>query len=161
MMRFTRSPLAHGGFLRFLAAGAVNALFGLGMYSGAILAGLPIWGALAFGNVTGILFNFVSTGHYVFHSAAPARFPAFLLVYLIVYTINLVLIDWLLTVLSGKILAQAILMLPMALLSYVLLKEFVFRSHVGGRRRTSSTPASDASMPDAARGDVQPRQRLR
>lgn len=117
---------AHNRFLRFLVAGGVNTLFGFAIYSTSILAGTPVWVALLLGNTAGIAFNFVTTGGYVFRNLLLARLPRFVTAYLLVYGINLKLIDWLSIWVTGSILAQAILTLPMALFSYVLMKRFVF-----------------------------------
>jgi putative flippase GtrA len=126
MTRFTHLSPSNSRFLRFLIAGAINALFGLAMYSAAILGGLSVAAALAVGNIAGVAFNFFSTGGYVFRSILFARFPRFVTVYALVYMVNLKLIEWLLVWIPGKILAQVLLTLPMALFSYTLMKMFVF-----------------------------------
>lgn len=126
MTSFGHSFLRNRQLLRFLVAGAVNSIVGLSIYSGAILGGLPVWGALAVGNVAGIIFNFFSTGGYVFRSLLLAHFPRFLAAYLVVYAINFQLISILSRWLPNAIVAQAILTIPMALCSYLLMKKFVF-----------------------------------
>jgi hypothetical protein len=44
----------------------------------------------------------------------------------VVYAVNLALIEWLSAIVRGQILAQLVLVGPMALLSYVLMARFVF-----------------------------------
>jgi len=80
------------------------------------------------GTISGTVFNFITTGGYVFRELSLTRFPRFVVCYVLVYGMNLVLLEALSVWLSNKIIAQAILILPMALLSYVLMARFVFVS---------------------------------
>lgn len=114
--------------MRFLIAGGVNTLFGFAVYSLSIVAGMAVWLALLVGMLLGTVFNFFTTGGYVFRELSPARFPRFVICYLLVYGINFMLIELVATWLSSKILTQAILVFPMALLSYFLMARFVFSS---------------------------------
>jgi putative flippase GtrA len=120
--------LTHGQhrFLRFIAAGVANTLFGFAVYSAAIIGGMPVWGALVAGNVAGIAFNFVTTGGYVFRDLALIRLPRFIAAYLLLYGLNLFAINALSHWVSGPILAQAILTPPMSVLSYFLMARLVF-----------------------------------
>lgn len=113
-------------FMRFLIAGAINTLFGFAVYSACIVAGLPLWLALMIGTITGTAFNFLTTGGYVFRQLALSRMPRFLLCYALIYTVNLQLLRWVTELLSDKILSQAILVLPIAIFSYLLMARFVF-----------------------------------
>ena len=113
-------------FLRFLIAGCLNTLFGFLVYSGLILAGAPVWLALAGSTVVGTFFNFFTTGGYVFRDLSLARLPRFLACYILVFGVNLELIGAMTHLLGDKILAQGVLALPMAGLSYFLMARFVF-----------------------------------
>ena len=113
--------------MRFLIAGAVNTLFGFVVYSVAILAAAAVWLALLVATFAGMAFNFVTTGGYVFKDLSLKRLPRFLGAYLIIYLANLGLITLLSTWVSDVILAQAIVTLPMALGSYLLMARYVFR----------------------------------
>jgi len=115
-------------FLRFLVAGGVNTLFGFIAYSLLIAAGLAVWLALLVGMLLGTVFNFFTTGGYVFRELSPILFPRFVLCYLLVYFVNLELIEFTLNLLNNKILVQAILVFPMAIFSYFLMARFVFSS---------------------------------
>lgn len=123
-----RSSLRQHRILRFLVAGGVNAIFGFAVYSASILSGLPVWSALVVANIAGIAFNFLTMGGYVFRSLVLARLPSFVVAYLCIYLVNLAAMTVLATWIPGKILAQAILTVPMALLSYVLMRRFVFNA---------------------------------
>lgn len=113
-------------FVRFLAAGGINTLFGFAVYSVFIVAGMEVWFALLAGMLLGTVFNFFTTGGYAFRELAFSRFPRFVICYLLIYGINFMLIGLISGWLNDKILSQAILVLPMALLSYCLMLRFVF-----------------------------------
>jgi putative flippase GtrA len=113
-------------FIRFLLVGGLNTLFGFLAYSAFIALGLPTWAALLAGNLAGIAFNFFTIGGMVFWNLSLSRVPPFVLCYLVIYLINLGLIDWTSALVGGRILAQAILALPMAVVAYLILRSFVF-----------------------------------
>lgn len=121
--------LRTNAFLRFLVAGGVNTLFGFAAYSAAIVAKAPVWLALLMGSIAGIVFNFFTTGGYVFRQLSAAKFPRFVLCYLIVYATNLGLIHLLSEWSDRVILLQLLLTIPLSLLSYFLMARFVFPAH--------------------------------
>jgi putative flippase GtrA len=82
--------------------------------------------ALAFGTAAGVLFNFVTYGAYAFRDLTLARSPRFVLAYAAVYTLNLALLTAMAALQIDRIGAQAILTVPLAILSYILMKRFVF-----------------------------------
>jgi putative flippase GtrA len=126
MIDLTLQVLRENRVLRFFVAGAVNTLFGFVVYSAAILLGARLSLALLLGLVCGTIFNFFSTGGYVFRDLKLARVPRFLVCYALVYTSNLKLIEWLAPWVGNAIAAQAILTIPIALLTYLLMSRFVF-----------------------------------
>jgi putative flippase GtrA len=115
-------------FMRFLVAGGINTLFGFAVYSFCIIAGIAVWLALLVGMLSGTVFNFITTGGYVFRELSLVRFPRFVICYLLVYGINFLLIELISIWLNSKILSQAIITFPLALLSYFLMVRFVFSS---------------------------------
>ena len=123
-----RSGARRNEFIRFLVAGGVNTLFGFAVYSACILAGLSVWLSLLTGMLAGTVFNFFTTGGYAFRQLSLGRFPRFVACYLFIYGLNLVLIDMLSAWMDSKIVAQAIITIPMALLSYYLMSRWVFFS---------------------------------
>ena len=114
-------------FVRFIFAGAANTLFGWAAFSIAIVAGLEAWAALIVGNVLGVGFNFLTFGGYAFHDLTLARLPRFIVAYLAIYGANLIGLNAMKPWIAETIWAQLVLTPPMALLSYVLLSQFVFR----------------------------------
>lgn len=113
-------------FIRFLFVGALNTLFGFLVYSALVFLDLPTWAALLGGNIAGVAFNFLTIGGIVFLDLSPARIPLFVLSYGAIYLVNLELIGLLQDWVHGRIAAQAVLVLPMALLSYFILSRYVF-----------------------------------
>lgn len=59
-------------FARFLIIGALNTLFGFGVFYLLLLAHLRPGPALAVATVLGVLFNFMTTGRVVFENAEGA-----------------------------------------------------------------------------------------
>ncbi len=114
--------------MRFLVAGGLNTIFGFAVYTGTILLGAPVWLALLGGMLAGTAFNFITTGGYVFRELSRARFPRFVVAYLFVYAVNLGLIEIILLWLNDKLLSQAVVTIPMALLAYFVMARFVFFS---------------------------------
>ena len=115
--------------LRFLLAGAINTLFGYAVYVVAIMATAPVWLALFIGMMAGTVFNFFTTGGYAFRQLSGGRYPRFVAYYLVVYGVNLALIEWLTAWISNTLIVQALLLIPLALLSYFMMARLVFSPH--------------------------------
>lgn len=113
-------------FIMFVAVGLLNTAFGSGVYAVMIYADLPIWTALLLGNLAGIVFNFFTTGRFVFFDASLLRLPRFIGVYLSCYIINYVSIRALVSLHTGVIVSQLLLAPPMAVLSFFLMSRYVF-----------------------------------
>lgn len=109
-----------------MLAGALNTAFAFLVYCTLVALGATLWIALFLGTLAGICFNFFSIGGYVFRDLAPRRVPRFVLAYLATYGINLRMIEWIGNGVGGPIVAQLILLLPMAALSYFILSRLVF-----------------------------------
>jgi putative flippase GtrA len=114
-------------FARFILVGGLNALFGFAIYSLLALTHLSTWIVLIVSNMAGITFNFFTTGGLVFRNISPSRVPRFLVCYGVIFAIYLQLIRWLSPLLGGRIWAMAVIIAPMALLTYFLQSWFVFR----------------------------------
>jgi putative flippase GtrA len=111
---------------RFVLAGAVNTVFGFVVYSLAILAGVPVWGAILAGVLAGVVFNYVTIGGYAFRQLSWRNFPRFLLCYAVVYLVNLGLVELLSRKGLGVIQAQALITAPLAVMSYLMMRYLVF-----------------------------------
>ena len=118
--------LLNNRLLRFLVMGVINTLFAFAAFSAAVLAGAEIWLALLLATIAGIIFNFFTTGGYVFRQLSPGRFLPFAGCYVFVYAVNYGLLDFLSRSVENKILLQFMIAFPQALLSYVLMSRLVF-----------------------------------
>ena len=114
-------------FLRFLLAGGLNTLFGFCVYALSVLAGLPVWLAMLVGTVAGIAFNFVTLGGYAFRDLSARRLPRFVLGYAGVYGVNLAAFDLVHRRVANPVACQVLLVVPVALFSYLVMSRFVFR----------------------------------
>jgi putative flippase GtrA len=117
--------------LRFLIVGAINTIFGYAAYVFFLWVGLHYAAAVLFGTIAGVTFNYFSTGRMVFDHASFDALPRFVAVYCAVYAINVVCLALLVRTGMGAYLAGAILILPIACVSYVLTRTFVFRRSHG------------------------------
>jgi putative flippase GtrA len=113
--------------LRFLIVGALNSLFGYAVFSGIVLLGGPAWGAVLGGNAAGLVFNFFTHGGLVFRQLSLTSLPRFTACYAALLCANILLLRWLEPLAGGKLLAQALLTAPLAVLAYVLMSRWVFR----------------------------------
>jgi putative flippase GtrA len=118
--------LSRNRLLRMLVAGALNSIFSFIVFSGALLAGMPPWLALLVGVVCGTVFNFFTTGGYVFRHMSLRVYPRFVACYLLIYAINLTLIHLISAMTGSDIVSQAIITIPIGFLSYLLMARFVF-----------------------------------
>lgn len=119
-------PERHRRLVRFLATGGLNTAFGYGCFVFLIYLGLHYALAVFIGTILGVIFNFFTTGKFVFDMTDHRRLPRFFGVYGILYIIN---VAWLklMTILGVDLyLGGAIAILPMAGLSYFLNSKLVF-----------------------------------
>lgn len=113
-------------FLRFLMVGGINTLFGYSVYALFILIGLHYVLAALLGQICGVLFNFKTTGIIVFKNKDNRLIFRFFGVYLFTYLLNIGLLKLFDMADVGSLVAGAIIVLPMALVSFLLMRRFVF-----------------------------------
>ena len=114
-------------FVRFLFVGGINTLFGYSVFSVFILLQIHYALASLLSTIIGVLFNFFTTGKIVFKNNDPKLILKFFGVYGIIYLINLLFLRIFDTYHVNMLIAGAILVFPMAILSYFLNKALVFR----------------------------------
>jgi putative flippase GtrA len=117
-------------FIKFLIVGGINTLVGYSLFATFILLGIASGTALIAANGLGTLFNFASTGRVVFKSSATALLPRFVTVCVGQCIVNLSLLRSLENIGIPSLLAQAMLLPFLAVLTFVGLRQFVF---TGGR----------------------------
>ena len=112
--------------LRFLLVGVLNAAFGYGCFAGFLYLGLHYSAALLLATILGVAFNFKSTGVLVFGSENNKLIFRFVAGYGVVYGAYVAGIAALKLLGVDYYLAGMALIVPMALLSFVINKRFVF-----------------------------------
>src|SRR5262245_42237215 len=113
-------------FARFLAVGLLNSAFGYLAFA-VLLYWLPRPVALLGSHLLGVAFNFHSTAIGVFNEYRYRLLARFVLAYALVYVANLALLEALCRGAQlSDLLAQAIAVPFSALLSFGLLRSFVF-----------------------------------
>ena len=123
--------------VRYFVIGGINTVFGYGAYAAFVYVGFHYAAAAFLATVVGVLFNFFTTGRFVFRQVMHARLMVrFVAVYAVVYVVNVAALTALQHVAIGSYrldpyVAGIVLVLPIALLSYALMRRFVFaRDHV-------------------------------
>lgn len=127
----TGPRLPRGQIARFMVVGVLNSLFGYAMFGAFVVLGSPDWLAVLGGNLAGLVFNFFTHGGLVFRQLAWANLPRFAACYTALLVINVAMLRWIEPWAGGKLLAQAILTAPLAVLAYLLMSRWVFRRRVG------------------------------
>ena len=111
---------------RYLIVGGLNTLFANCIYAIFLYIGLHYAVAVLLALISGILFNFNTTGKIVFRNTEPGLIFRFACMYLILYVVNVFLLSLFARINYNMYIAGIILILPMALLSFILNKTFVF-----------------------------------
>jgi len=115
-------------FLKFLFVGGLNTAFGYGVFLLAFWFGMHYALAGGIATIVGVVFNYKTIGGYVFSGArgGGGRFQCFILVYAIVYVVNVLSIKFFLIFGVSVWFSSLFLLLPCACLSYILNKKYVF-----------------------------------
>ena len=82
-------------FINFLATGVLNTIFGFLLFFFFSWINFPTWLALILSYIFGILFNFTTYGSLVFKNMQASQIPRFVIAYLLLFSINLTLIEFL------------------------------------------------------------------
>lgn len=113
-------------FIKFLFVGGLNTAFGYGVFALFLFLKIHYSLALFLSTVLGILFNFKTTGVIVFKNNNNGLIFRFFAAYGVIYGLNLLglkVFDFIHFNLYG---AGFILIFPMAVVSFILMKRFVF-----------------------------------
>lgn len=114
-------------FFKFLFVGVLNTLFSYTIYALFVSFGLGANLSLFLQYIIGVLWNFKTTGVIVFKSSNNRLLLRFVLCYVFTFVLNSVSLRFLLNY-TNEYIAQAILVLPVAIVSFLLLKVFVFKN---------------------------------
>ena len=119
-------------FMKFLFFGALNTAFGYSVYALFVTLHASHNVALTIQYILGVFWNFKTTGTIVFKNHDNSLILRFFLSYVFTYSINLVCLNILVRLGIGKYLSQAIMVLPIAILSFLSFKTFVFSTKPQG-----------------------------
>lgn len=114
-------------FVRFLFVGALNTLFSLTVYWILVYFGVHYSLAVLIATALGILFNYKTTGKLVFETNDNKFFIKFAGVYIIIYFLNVGFLKMLFVFGIDKYTAAVITALPLSIISFFLMKKFVYR----------------------------------
>ena len=113
-------------FIRFLLVGALNTAFGYTLFALFLFVGIHYAVALFLSTVTGILFNFRTTGRLVFGNRDDSRIVRFFGAYAVTYVLGVAGLRIAKAIGIDLYLAGAALTLGLAVVSFLLNRRFVF-----------------------------------
>ena len=116
-------------FIKFLLVGGLNTVFGYSVYAILLFVGLHFSVAAFFSTIAGILFNFKTTGYLVFKNTDNRLIFRFFGTYFIVYLLNVFFLKIMKSININLYIGGLALLLPMALVSFWLMKKFVFKDY--------------------------------
>jgi putative flippase GtrA len=128
-MRIAPSPPARSKYARFalfLAVGGVNTLVNYLLFLLLIFFGSSQDLAVVVSWLIGIAFNFCTTGRIVFRSSDGRLLPRFAGIYLLQLALNVLLLRLATSLGVPTYFAQALLLAALAVLTYLMLRQFVF-----------------------------------
>ena len=117
--------------IRFILVGILNTMVGYGLFALFIYLGLHYSLAVLFSTVLGVLFNFKSIGRLVFNTNNNKRIYHFIGVYTFLYLLNVSGLWGLSSIgIEDMYVAGAVLLAPLAIMSFILNRKFVFNQEV-------------------------------
>ena len=113
---------------KFIVVGLINTIFGYSLYALLLSIGMHFSAAVAISTILGVIFNFKTVGAFVFRSNDNKKFIRFVLVYIIVYLLNISGIGLLTSTGASPFVGGALMLLPCAIATFVLQKKLVFNN---------------------------------
>jgi len=114
-------------FVRFLFVGGLNTMLNYGIYALLIYLGFSYSLAITVAFIAGLMINFKTQGRFVFNSRSNRPFLLYVASWLGIYFVNLWLLGILIANGIDSYLAGALMIPPIAVLSFFVLKYAVFR----------------------------------
>ena len=114
-------------FILFIIIGGLNTLFGYTIFALFIFCKLHYTIAVLFSTILGIIFNFFTTGRVVFKNKKNHLFFKFVLIYGILYLINISIITLLNKISNNLYLNGAISIATLSIISFFSSKYYVFK----------------------------------
>ena len=121
---------SHWTFIKFLIVGGLNTAFGYIVFALFIWLGAHYSLASFLSTVLGIIFNFFTTSKLVFKNSKLSLFFKFFAVYVFCWYIAVIFIHFYkIFIGNNEYLAGFIILFPNAIISYTLMKYYVFKSN--------------------------------
>jgi len=114
-------------FTKFIIVGVLNTIVGYGIYWVILQLGINFTIAAFVSTFIGTIFNFFTTGRLVFNSKNNTLFYKFVFVTIFLYLISIAGISFIHNFDISYEIAGAIIIIPRAILSYILNKNVVFK----------------------------------
>ena len=114
-------------FLMFLVVGAANTAFNYGIYVFLIFVGFGHIVAASIAFVIGLLVNFRTQGKLVFKTRNKNSFKLYVVSWIGIYFVNIGSLDLLVRMGVNSYLAGALMIPPIAILAFLVLRFVVFR----------------------------------
>lgn len=114
-------------FIKFTFVGVLNTIFGYSVYWLLLQVGFHFSLAVFFSTVLGVFFNYKTIGKLVFKAKGNSFLIKFILVYVVLYFINVAGIKILNMFGVGFGIGGLIMTFPLAILSFTLNKKLVFK----------------------------------
>lgn len=116
-------------FLKFLFVAGINTCFGYLMFAGCVYVLKNVYASVVVATIVAVLFNFNTYGRIVFKSKDHSRVYRFFAVYLFMMGIQMMFLKaFALAGVTNPYIAGGILTLPMAAISFFLMRKFVFHT---------------------------------
>lgn len=113
-------------FVKFLFVGAINTIFGYTTYAIFVSFSIAPSTALLLSYILSIFWNFKTTGSIVFKNSDNKLIFKFFLSYVFTYWVNNTGLNFLMRY-TNKYIAEAIVILPVAVLSFCIFKFLIFK----------------------------------
>jgi len=126
-------------FIRFLVVGGVNTAISYGIYAGLVFMGWHYAAANLVAVAAGVVVSFTTTGRLVFGHRDNRRFGRYVVAWGGIYVTSVSIIGVMLRLTGDPYAAGALAIPPIAVMSYVAQRFFVFRSDERERRSAQST----------------------
>ena len=116
-------------FIKFLFVAGINTCFGYLMFAVCVFFIKNVYASVVVATIIAVLFNFNTYGRIVFKSKDNSKIYHFFGVYLFIMGVNMLLLKALaMAGIANPYIAGGILTLPMAGLSFLLMRKFVFNT---------------------------------
>ena len=112
---------------RYIFIGGINTVFGYGIFAFFLFFDFHYSVAILMATILGIAFNFQTYGKFVFKNHSQRLIIKFILVYLLIYVVNVLLVSLTDLFISNLYLSGVMMTLPIAYLGYILNKRFVWK----------------------------------